>query len=77
MDVEDAKKLKYSQRVDCPADRGEPAFIGTVRTRTETIKNSTVHKNIRDEEYIWVEVQQPGPGQRKALWPSNRLGWSL
>lgn len=70
MRVDQAKKLKYGQRVSCPADRGEDPFVGTVRT--EHLDQAIVNKNGFGDEYIWVAVM--GPKGRKAVWPSNRLG---
>lgn len=70
MKVEEAKQLKYGQRVACPEDRGDPAFIGTVRT--EGLDTTSIYTNRIGEEYIWVEVSRPG--RAKSVWPSNRLG---
>lgn len=71
MKIEEARKLKYGQRVSCPADRGSPAFTGTVRTETELIAHAQVYTT-NDVEFIWIEVQYPD--RHKAVWPSNRLG---
>lgn len=70
MDVTTAKQLKYGQRVACPADGTNPAFIGSVHT--EGLSNAPVYENAFGDEYIWVEVLRPG--RHKSFWPSNRLG---
>lgn len=69
MKIEQARKLKYGQTVHCPADRGEKAFTGTVRS--EDCATSPSHLTHRQECFIWVEVQGP---HHKSVWPSNRLG---
>jgi len=69
MQVSEAKQLKYGQQVHCPADRGEPAFVGTVTS--EGLDTAPVHK-YPDLEFIWIEVMRPG--RHKSVWPSNRLG---
>jgi hypothetical protein len=71
MDIDQAKKLKYGQKVRCPADNGDPPYVGTVRTETEIIAGSSVEKNLDGVEYIWIEVQGL---KHKSVWPSNRLG---
>lgn len=61
-----ALQLKVGDRVRCPADRGVPAFTGTV-THVSTQINE-----VGAVQYIWVEVQRPN--SHKSVWPSNRLG---
>lgn len=70
MNIERALKLKPGDKVSCPADRGDPAFTGTV---THANANSKEICKMADTgvEYVWVEVQGP---YHKSLWPSNRLG---
>ena len=69
MNIEQARKLKYGQTVHCPADRGEPAYTGTVRS--EDCATCAAHLDNNAKQYIWIEVQGAG---KKSVWPSNRLG---
>lgn len=71
MELADARKLKYGDRVRCPADRGDPAYEGTVRSSDCNTKALSSHMG---KEFIWVLVQQPGPRGYRSVWPSNRLG---
>lgn len=67
MNIEQAKKLKVGDRVNCPEDRGAPAFIGKVAS-----VGPNVSTNINGEEYVWVTVKGPH-GFSAGVWPSNRL----
>jgi hypothetical protein len=69
--VDQAKKLKYGQRVSCPPDRGSAGFTGTVRT--ENLDQAIVNNHPNGGDYIWVEVMGP---THKSVWPSNRLGFA-
>ena len=60
-------QVKMNAVVACPADRGDPAYKGTV-----THIGSEVSRTVNDVEYVWVEVRHPGG--TKHVWPSNRLG---
>lgn len=71
MDIESARKLKYGDRVHCPADRGDPAYVGTVRS---VDCGTTPLASHMGKEFIWVLVRQPGPRGHRSVWPSNRLG---
>lgn len=53
-------------RVSCPADRGDPAYVGTATSVSETIEH-----NHLGEPYRWVTVTHPNG--RSTIWPSNRL----
>lgn len=69
MNLAEARKLIYGNRVLCPADRGTPAFVGTVRSNdclTMPASPGTYGK------FIWVSVQEDKRG-RRTVWPSNRL----
>lgn len=68
MKLKTARALRPGKRVACPADRGDPSFIGTV-THVGSIMSKCHTTN---ESYIWIEVQRPG--HHKSVWPSNRLG---
>jgi hypothetical protein len=67
MHIEKAKQLRRGETVRCPADRGDPAFTGTV---THVGVLGAESHNIHGEVYIWVEVKGP---HHKSVWPSNRL----
>jgi len=69
MNIDQARKLKFGQLVKCPADRGSPAFTGTVRS--EDCATAQSNENLSGEVYIWVTVSHRGI---KSVWPSNRLG---
>lgn len=67
MTVEEAKKLRIGQWVQCPADRGAAPFAGRVRS-----VGVEVYTNIRGTMYVWVHVSGQGrPGS--SVWPSNRI----
>lgn len=68
MNISKALKIVVGNTVACPADRGDPAYMGRV-----TYVGTTVLENIHGDRYIYVEVQTPW-GNRKTMWPSNRLG---
>jgi hypothetical protein len=68
MDIERALRLKKGDIVHCPADRGEPAYIGKV---VDNFTCKDVHTNMYGTKYIWVLVQGL---LHKTTWPSNRLG---
>lgn len=63
----DYKALKVGQRVKCPADRGDPAYYGTVVDVSQT-----VNFDLKAQPYVWVTVRHPRGS--KHSWPSNRLG---
>lgn len=52
--------------VQCPEDRGDPAYQGKV-----IIPGSGIQQNSVGQSYVWVTVV--GPTGRKTTWPSNRL----
>lgn len=66
MHIEKAKLLKIGDVVRCPADRGEPKFVGSV-----THVGNEVYKDLPGVEYIWVTVRG---AKHESVWPSNRLG---
>lgn len=62
-----AMNLLAGDKVHCPADRGDAAFIGTVTVPP----TGQTKENIHGTPYTWVSVaDQTG---RKSVWPSNRL----
>lgn len=67
MTVEEAKKLRIGQRVQCHADRGVAPYAGRVQS-----VGVEVYTNIRGIEYIWVHVAWHG-GPGSSVWPSNRI----
>lgn len=69
MNLDEARKLVYGSKVLCPADRGSPAFVGTVRSND--CANIPASPGIYGK-FIWVSVQGDNRG-RRAVWPSNRL----
>ena len=71
MNIEKARKLKPNDTVYCPADRGEPAFVGRVTLHNKDLETAPENINIHGEPYVWVEIMGPG---HKSVWPSNRLG---
>jgi hypothetical protein len=68
MKLAQARALKVGDKVNYPADRGDQAGTGIVKSEPTT----TVNKNIRGVAYVWVVVYQPALG-RASLWPSNKL----
>ena len=75
MQIDQARKLRYGQRVYCPADAfsSTPAFIGTVRQEGLDAVPVNVSEVLgKRTEYIWVVVERSG--RHKSTWPSNRLG---
>jgi hypothetical protein len=70
MRIEHAKGLKVGDRVRCPPDRGDPAYIGKV-THLSADHGGTVYGT--DQIYLWVTVEHPA-GKSRHVWPSNRLG---
>lgn len=71
MDLAKAKALKAGQTVQCPPDRGESAYSGSVQVDgTWDYSEAKVHKNLVGVEFIWVMVKGAG---RTRMWPSNRL----
>jgi len=63
MDISKAKQLKQGDIVHYPPDSGSPRGVATVK---QDCSDHSVHKNIRDTEYIWVCTDY-------GVWPSNRL----
>lgn len=64
-------KPVYGAIVQCPADRGEPAYRGSIRHIS-----TTVQTNIRGVRYVWVTVQKMH-SQTRHVWPSHRLGLDI
>ncbi len=62
---------KYGDHVHCPADRGEPAYTGTVRD-----VGTDVLTNIHGVKCVWVSVQRID-STRRTVWPSHRLGYKI
>ena len=69
MDISKARNLKKGDKVHCPADRGDKAFMGKVVS--ENLKDCGSAVDWQMNCYIWVEVL--GPGNKKSVWPSTRL----
>lgn len=65
--AEKLKRFKEGDIVACPADRGDPSYMGKV-----VGMSGTVQENHQHTPYTWVEVMHLMTG-RKAVWPSNRL----
>lgn len=42
-------QLEIGKKVKCPADRGEPGFIGEIVSFSDK-----VNRNINNIEYVWV-----------------------
>lgn len=61
---------RMGQCVQCPADRGDPAYTGIVRKF-----GTNVYTNIRGVRYVWVTVQRPD--KHNTMWPSHRIGVTL
>lgn len=59
--------MKVGQAVQCPKDRGSPAYMGVIK-----YVSSQVDYNYLGVPYVWIEVKGSG---RHCLWPSNRLGF--
>jgi len=68
MNIDQAKKLKVGDIVNCPEDRGTPAFTGIVAS-----VGSNVSKTINGDEYVWVSVKSRATRFSAGVWPSNRL----
>lgn len=62
------RTFKIGQTVHCPADNGDPAYVGTV-----TSIDPTEQTNIHGVKYHWVHVKA-NHGPRQAWWPSHRIG---
>lgn len=66
--------LRMGMAVNCPADRGNPAYTGKVAG----FDRSAVHMNLNGTKYIWVTVREGTHGLgAAALWPSHRLGFHI
>jgi hypothetical protein len=72
MDIQKALFLRKGDKVQCPTDRGEPAFIGTVKTETNLIMESKPITSYQGQQYIWIQIERT-PGVPGGAWPSNRL----
>jgi hypothetical protein len=57
--------LGIGARVRCPADRGAPAYCGTVRDVGE-------RREHMGRAFRWVVVERDGAGSRH-IWPDHRL----
>ena len=68
MKIEEARKLKLGDRVWCPADRGNPAFTGTV----DYLSGIEASHPSSNGPFLWVGVAASN-GTRGGHWPSNRL----
>lgn len=53
--------------VNVPADRGDSAYVGQVRSVTDDW-----HTNHKGEPHQWVTIRNPETN-RESVWPSNRL----
>ena len=67
MRIEDARKLKPSSRVICPAEGEEPA-----RTCLVVSVGSEAQEDLFGDPFIWVMVRDPQRGGT-ALIPSNHV----
>jgi len=63
---------KVGDYVKCPADRGDPAFYGTITHVTEKVET-----NIHGVKYVWCVVKAASHGCNGGVWPSHRLGYRL
>lgn len=68
MKLSKARQLKVGDLVHYPADRGDKEGSGRV-THISPVECS---HPLLSEPHLQVEVQMPG--NRKTVWPSNRLG---
>ena len=69
MKLEQAQALQVGQPVSCPADRGNPAYIGCVERIDTQVQRPSVPGV---SPYVWVTVRRLGA--HASVWPSNRLG---
>ena len=60
-------QFKVGDTVQCPADRGDPGYIGRV-THVSTIQNTNIHGT----PYYRVTVRTPNR-KRSTVWPSHRI----
>lgn len=60
-------QFRVGDTVKCPADRGDPGYIGRV-THVSTGQNT----NIYGTPYYGVTVRTPN-GKRSTVWPSHRI----
>lgn len=56
--------------VQCPEDRGTPAYTGTV-----TYVGPSININIHGVRYVWCVVRDYNGNCHQ--WPSHRLGYKL
>lgn len=63
------KKLKVGDVVQCPPDHGGKGYTGKILSYGDE-----VFKNVQGTNYVWVTVDR---GDRRHVWPSNRLGYKL
>ncbi len=61
--------LRIGDKVHCPPDRGDNAYVGTVTHIAPTL---CTHACL-EKPFIWVTVRHPD-FKSSAVWPSNRLG---
>jgi hypothetical protein len=69
MELQKAKSLRIGQSVRCPADRGDPAYVGTV---AHVEQQECTHPCVAGP-FVWVTVRHQN-GKQSAVWSSNRLG---
>ncbi len=69
MKIEQARRLTIGAQVQCPTDRGDPAYIGRVRDGSCATAEPQTHCG--GAPFIWVRVKGP---HGYSIWPSNRLG---
>lgn len=71
MNIIEAMDLKRGDKVLCPTDRGDPAYVG----RVDLTPTHSIQENLHGVEFIWVSVRGVVGGVlvKTAVWPSHRL----
>ncbi len=64
-----ARDVKPGYKVNCPPDRGDKAYTGTV---THVSHEPQTHACL-SKPFLWITVRHPD-GRSSSVWPSNRLG---
>lgn len=73
MHIDNAKRLRTGQSVQCPKDGDTPAYTGRVQHVGTPEGGGIAHGT--QAHYLWVTVTHPTT-KRNEVWPSNRLGWA-
>lgn len=62
---------KPGDRVRCPKDMGQPAFVGVITFVGPNVTPKTKHH----PAYVWCTVKRGR--ENGGVWPSHRLGYKI